>query len=50
MRPERLWGALPEKGCWLVSMCQMASAGLRATPTRATFGPRCLPKRALVRR
>ena len=43
------WGLAGRKGTWSVSMCQMASASLRAISTRATAGPRCLPSRCLVR-
>ncbi len=36
---------------WLrVSMCQIASASLRAMSTWATLAPRCLPSRRLLRR
>ncbi len=37
------------KGWLRVSMCQIASARKRATSTRATLGPRCLPSRLLLR-
>jgi hypothetical protein len=39
-------GLAGAKRTCLVSMCQMASARLRATSTRATAGPRCLPTAA----
>src|SRR3954470_4390248 len=37
------------KGLVVLSIHQMASASLRAMSTRATFAPRCLPRRVLVR-
>src|SRR5262249_21975738 len=37
------------KGCSRMSMCQMASARRRAMSTWATLGPRCLPRRRLLR-
>jgi hypothetical protein len=43
------WGLAGANGTWLVSMCQMASASLRATSTRATTGPRWRPSRCLMR-
>src|SRR5438034_10287168 len=36
------------KGWSRVSMCQIASASLRARSIWATLAPRCLPRRALV--
>src|SRR3954470_2404141 len=37
------------KGLSVVSIHQIASASLRAMSMRATFAPRCLPRRVLVR-
>src|SRR3989442_507724 len=37
------------KGWLRVSMCQIASASLRARAAWATLAPRCLPTRAFVR-
>src|SRR3954447_11639184 len=37
------------KGLSVVSIHQIASAGLRAMSIRATSAPRCLPRRVLVR-
>jgi len=43
------WDLAGVNGRLVVHMCQMASTSLRATSTRATFLPRCLPSRATVR-
>jgi hypothetical protein len=45
----RSWGLPGANGWDLVSMYQMAVASSRATSTRATFDPRCLPSRFLFR-
>jgi hypothetical protein len=39
---------LGAKGSWRLSVCQIASDGLRARSIWATLAPRCLPIRALV--
>lgn len=45
----RAWDLAGVNGRFVTHMCQVASASLRATSTRATFLPRCLPRRAAVR-
>ena len=42
-------GPAGAKGSFLVRTCQIASASLRAMSIRATFAPRCRPRRCLVR-
>ena len=48
-RPDTQWDLVGEKYEPVWSMCQMASASLRATSTRATLAPRWRPRRVLVR-